>query len=152
MNKQPYPKCRVDDKTVLAARGPPISKVMKCIFIKENKMRCEANPMLKSKYCYYHNPEISQEEKLEAQIKGGMANKIMVRDPLPVIPLKSTKDVVVLLEDTISRVRDGSLELKIANTIGFLTGHLLRAFEVSELESRMETIERVILEKKTTRR
>src|SRR3989338_6820943 len=118
---------------------------MMCIFIKENKKRCGANPMIKSRFCFYHNPEVSQEEKLEAQIRGGMANKVGVKEPLPIIRVQNTKDVVSLLEDTISRVRNGSLDLKIANTIGYLSGHLLKALETSDLEERMEKLEEIAL-------
>src|SRR3989344_4843132 len=115
---------------------------MRCIFIKPNKKRCEANAMAECKHCFYHNPAISAEEKLEAQIRGGKANKIAIQAPLPAVSVKRTTDVVLLLDDTISRVRSGELDLRIANTIGYLSGHLIKALEVSDLEARLEELEK----------
>lgn len=46
---------------------------------------------------------------------------------LPYKPLKNSRDVAELLEETINRVRQGSLDLRAANTIGFLAGIHLRA-------------------------
>ena len=125
---------------------------MKCIFEKTNGNTCEANAMAEGQYCFHHNPAISAEVKKLTQAKGGQANKIMVKEPLPPLKVSATKDIVVLLEDTIARVRSGEMDLKIATTIGYLSGHLIKAFEISELEGRIEAIEKAILEKKTTTR
>jgi len=46
-----------------------------------------------------------------------------------------------LLADTINRVRKGQLDPKIASTIGYLAGVLLRSIEVSELEERTRSLE-----------
>jgi hypothetical protein len=56
---------------------------MKCIFIKPNGDQCEANAMTQSDYCYLHNPEISQEDKQLAKVKGGKARALVVKTELP---------------------------------------------------------------------
>jgi len=120
---------------------------MKCGYIKSNGEQCEANAINNGKFCFWHNPDISAEEKRDAQAKGGKANKIEVAAPLPPIKVKTSNDVVELLSDTIGRVRSGDLDIKIANCIGYLSGHLLRAFEVTDLENRLEFVEREVKEK-----
>jgi hypothetical protein len=45
---------------------------------------------------------------------------------------------------TIEEVRTGKLDPRIANTIGFLAGHLTRAYEVAELEHKVDEIRAVI--------
>jgi len=72
-----------------------------------------------------------------------------VANPLPELPINEPNDAVLLIVDTINRVRSGELDIKTANCLGFLTDKLLKAFEVSKLNDRVEIIERVILEKKT---
>lgn len=122
----------------------PITKVMKCVFEKTNGSACEANAMAGSQYCFHHNPAISAKVKKLAQAKGGQANKIMVKEPLPPLKIGASKDIVLLLEDTIARVRSGEMDLKIATTIGYLSGHLIKAFEVSYLEERVIKIENIV--------
>ena len=46
---------------------------------------------------------------------------------LPPRPLKSTEEVCELLEETINLVRRGSLDVRAANSIGFLSGVQLKA-------------------------
>jgi len=104
-----------------------------------------------SKLCYFHNPHIPDEEKRQARAKGGQSNKIIIQSALPAIPLREVRDVVALLEDTTNRVRSGEVDIKIANTLGFLAGHLIKALELAQLEGRVEEIERVILERRTNR-
>ena len=101
-----------------------------------------------SDYCYLHNPEISQEDKLVAQTKGGEARAVAVKTALPEIPIETPTDAVLLVSDTIKRVRAGTLDIRIANCLGFLTDKLLKAFEVSRLNDKVEYIERIVLEKR----
>ena len=122
---------------------------MKCIFIKENSQECQANSMTNCDYCYLHNPKVPKEEKQLVQSQGGKANIVKVEKELPPIIINSLPDVVLLLKDTIYRVRDGQLDLRIANTIGFLSSHLLKALEILEVQKKVESVERIILERKT---
>ena len=105
--------------------------------------------MNSSELCFTHNPD-TKEAKQSAVIRGGKSPKKNY-NPLPSIELIDNKGVVNLLVATINEVRAGEIDLRVANCIGFLSGHLLRALEISELEGRVETIERVILERKTSR-
>jgi len=123
---------------------------MQCAFLKQDGEQCEAYSMAGSKFCYAHNPEVSLEDKKVAQAKGGKGGLITVSEPLPPIVIKDPNGVVDLITDTIDRVRAGTLDVKTANCIGVLSGHLIKAYEVAKLNDRVEIIERVIMEKRTT--
>jgi hypothetical protein len=120
---------------------------MKCEFIKSNGKQCSASAMKNSKQCFYHNPTISQRRKKEAQSKGGKANKIALEEPLEPIGIKNLRDVVLLLENTINRVRMTKMDTKIANCIFYGSGQIIRAMEISDLEKRVEEIEKTIKER-----
>jgi len=120
---------------------------MKCEFIKTNGVKCEAHAIKGSEFCYFHNPDISDEEKREAQSNGGKTKALTLKEPLPELVLAEPADTVLLITDTISRVRAGKLDIRTANCLGFLSDKLLKAFEVSQLNSRVEIIERVIQKK-----
>ena len=122
---------------------------MKCIYIKEGGEQCNAFAMGNSQFCYLHNPDITDEEKREAQSNGGKTKALTLKEPLPELVLAEPADAVLLIADTISRVRAGTLDIRTANCLGFLSDKLLKAFETSRLNDRLEVIERVILEKKT---
>ena len=121
---------------------------MKCTFTKENNKSCNANAMRTSKYCYLHNPEISEEEKFNVQSTGGKGNAIKVFEPLESMKIQEPSDVVLLLADTINRVRTGEIDLRVANCIGYLSGHITKALEIADLEKRIEVVERVVLNRK----
>ena len=120
---------------------------MKCEFIKTNGVKCEAHAIKGSEFCYFHNPDISDEEKREAQSNGGKTKALTLKEPLPELVLAEPADTVLLIADTISRVRAGKLDIRTANCLGFLSDKLLKAFEVSQLNSRVKITERVIQKK-----
>ena len=122
---------------------------MKCEFIKPDGQNCEAYAVKGTSFCYFHNPDISDEEKKEAQTNGGANRALTLKEALPELALGKPSDAVLLIADTISRVRAGTLDIRTANCLGFLSDKLLKAFEVSQLNDRVEVIERVILERKT---
>ena len=113
-----------------------------CQFKKQDGQECRANPMKDSEFCFTHNPD-TEEEKMLATSKGGRAPR-KAYEPLPELTIENTKDVVNLLSTTILEVRAGSIELRVANCIGYLSGHLIKAFEISDLEERINRLERKV--------
>ena len=53
--------------------------------------------------------------------------------------------MAVLLAATINQVRRGDLDPKVANTVGYLAGMLLKALDAGALEDRLLALERVVL-------
>lgn len=115
-----------------------------CGEILEDGKQCGAWAMHDKDFCYRHNPE-SRALSIEASRQGGLAREVEIETPLEPIPVHSPRDVVTLISRTINEVREGRLDPRIANTIGFLSGHLLRAFEIAELESKVDEVKAVLL-------
>lgn len=113
---------------------------MKCKFKKKTGKKCQANAM-KNGYCYRHNPELEQ-VRHENDYKGGKANSYN-SNPLDPVEIKSMDDVVKLLTDTINNVRAGGIEIRVSNNIGYLAGHLIKAIEKTDLETRLEKLEEI---------
>ncbi len=116
---------------------------MKCKHIKDNGEGCNANAM-DNGYCYLHNPDIPEEQKQLARIKGGENNLVLVGDIMPVTSIKTNKDIVDLMEDVINRVRQGTLDIRVANTIGYLAGVSQKAIKETEVEERLKRIEEML--------
>lgn len=129
---------------------------MKCKYIKDSGEVCKANAINETAYCYFHNPEVKESEKHKSRSQGGKLNKHTNVDTKKISPLKlkEIKDVAQLLGETINTVRTEiyatdslSTKVKIANCIGFLSGHLLNALEKSDLEMRLQELEKRIFER-----
>jgi len=116
---------------------------MKCAYKDKNKA-CRANAMRNSQFCFHHNPDITDQEKKAARIKGGKANRAEIERSKPEMSIKTTQDVALLLAGLINDIRAGEIDIRIANCIGYLSGHLLKAMEVSELSKRLEAVEETL--------
>jgi len=103
----------------------------------QNK-QCKAHAMSNSEYCFTHNPE-TREMHLQASSIGGSVSKEKVS--LPEHKIEACEDIVGLLIETINQVRAGEIDTKVANCIGFLSGHLVKIYEATKLEDRLQTIE-----------
>ncbi len=123
---------------------------MQCQFIKDDQKQCGAQAIKETMYCFSHNPD-TQEEKHIAVVRGG-TNSRTPRLGLPTIELNNPQQVVHLLADTINQVRSGEIPPNIANTVGYLASHLLKAIEVSNLDQRVEMIESALGERKLATR
>ncbi len=120
---------------------------MNCKFRKKDGEQCKSPAMKDNDYCYFHDKKM-QEKRLESTAKGGRTPKKVFK-PLPLVKIDDSKSVVELLTTTINEVRSGDLDVRIANCIGYLAGHLLKAIEQADVSTRLEIIERVILERKS---
>ncbi len=114
-----------------------------CQHTKRDGEQCKAWAMSDSDFCFTHNPEMGEERALANQ-RGGQVGKANPTEPLRPIELSQPKDVVVLLQDTIRGVRAGEIDLKVANSVGYLSGHLLKAHEVAQLQARIEFLETIL--------
>jgi len=123
--------------------------VKKCKYIKDNGEQCNATPMKDADYCFSHNPDTQLEKKL-AVVKGGLNSRKVNLDLKP-LSIKNPQEVASLLEDTINGVRSGEIPPNIANTIGYLAGHALKAIELAKYADKIESVERILMERKITR-
>ena len=92
--------------------------------------------------CYSHaNPDKASElGKRGGRAKGptgsaGAAAEYIAR------PLKSVDDVTKLLGDTINDLRSGTIDSRLANTVGFLATGMLKALQQGDLEGRLRAME-----------
>ncbi|MBA7471591.1 MAG: hypothetical protein GH144_01755 [Clostridia bacterium] len=121
---------------------------MKCKARTRSGKPCKANALIDKDYCLAHDPE-SRKKFKEITKKGGKVKK-KVQVSLALIEFKGNSgEVLDLLADTINRVRSENMPPRIANTIGYLAGHMLKALEIAEIESRLRKVERIVLERKT---
>jgi hypothetical protein len=59
-------------------------------------------------------------------------------------PLKTVDDVTNLLADTINDLRSGSIDSRLANTVGYLATGMLKALQQGDIEGRLRAMEAVL--------
>jgi hypothetical protein len=98
------------------------SRSRQCQHLKKNGERCNSISMSGSEFCFFHNPNRKKEIR-EAQRKGGRQGKIAtLGEEAPNVHIKSVGDLIALLSETISQVRRGDIDPRIANAVGYLSG------------------------------
>ena len=91
-------------------------------------------------YCYRHNPDISNDEKLQASIDGGRHKAVLANaDP---VALRNVSSIVELIESNINSVRTGMIDPKVSNAIVQNISVLLRTYELALLDTRIRTLEK----------
>jgi len=104
---------------------------------------CAAVPAPGSEFCPFHDPANTAAQR-EARREGGRRRsqpRAAVPPDAPDVTITGVKDVCALLTDTINHVRKGTLDGRIANTVGYLASVLIRALEVGDLEARLAALE-----------
>lgn len=116
---------------------------MQCKHIKDNKEQCKANAM-DNGFCYLHNPDIPEEVKQLARVKGGENNATLIGEVMEESKIRTNEDIVVLMERVMNGVKQGVLDVRVANTLGYLAGVSQRAIKEVEVEERLRRIEELI--------
>jgi hypothetical protein len=111
-----------------------------CTYTKRGSSKCTSFAMKGSDYCYRHNPDISEEDKLNASSKGGRkgSKPEFIETPLPEMKIEKMQDVVALLADTINNVRSGKISTKSGSTIGYLAFIMMMAMDKVNCEKELE--------------
>ena len=113
-----------------------------CTYTKRDSSRCTSFAMKGSDFCYRHNPDISDDDKLIASSKGGKkaAKPEFIETPLPEIKIEKMQDVVTLLADTINNMRSGKISQKSGTSIGYLAFIMMMAMDKAKEEKEQEEI------------
>src|SRR5262249_41682044 len=86
-----------------------------------------------------------------ARRAGGIARTRPIVLPMnfPTKSFHTAADVVELLSETINQVRRGELDLRVSNSIGYLSGVLLGAIEKGSFEERLDALEAAVATPRT---
>lgn len=100
---------------------------------------CTAQAMQGATYCYRHNPDIPEADKIQASIDGGKRKAVLSEaDP---VTLRNVDSIVSLIESNINGVRTGELDPKVSNAVVQNLGVLLKVYELAIVDSRVRRLE-----------
>jgi hypothetical protein len=100
---------------------------------------CTAQAMQGASYCYRHNPDIPEADKIQASIDGGKKRQVLTNaDP---VTLRNVESIVSLIESNINGVRTGKLDPKVSNAVVQNLGVLLKVYELALVDGRVRKLE-----------
>lgn len=121
---------------------------LRCAFINENDQQCRGYAIKDSEYCLSHDPDM-EEMRIDRARKGGASESYeKLNLNLPPLTITNSSDIVQGLLVLVNEVRTGQIPPRVATTIGYLLGIALKAYEITEVEQKVERIEQVIVERK----
>jgi hypothetical protein len=90
-------------------------------------------------YCYRHNPDIPEADKIEASIAGGKKRQVMTNaDP---VSLRNVESIVSLIESNVNAVRSGEIDPKVSNAVVQNVNALLKVYELAIVDTRVRKLE-----------
>ena len=107
---------------------------------------CRSMAMSDSDYCFRHNPDISDEEKLQASAMGGskLTKQRLERQVTTAqedVNIRSLNGIVDLLDSNIRDVRRGDIDPKVSNAIVQNLNVLLKVYELGIQDARIRKLE-----------
>lgn len=120
---------------------------MKCSATKSDGAKCQANALQNSDACFRHDKAMKH-QALRASSEGGQAKRQYVCLGAPA-RIKTPKDIQNLMSRAINSLWTGNMPShNPAGALGYLAKIFLEAHDKSELEKRVELIEKRLEEAK----
>ncbi len=111
----------------------------RCLAKNRNGKRCGAWAVIGKAKCALH---LDPTRAAQMGSKHGSRAVLPLHpDAVPMEPPKTACDVRDLLANTMSQVHSRKMNVRIANSLAYISTSLLRALEVSDLERRLEALE-----------
>lgn len=113
---------------------------MKCQFIKSDNTQCKANHIRNSLFCFRHDPETKTAGSI-ASSRGGQ-NRALQGVYGTEIRLKCPSDIRKFIGVVINGVWTGQVPVPVGSSMGFLTRCWLDAHEATEVQTRLDNLEK----------
>lgn len=111
-----------------------------------NGKSCRAYAILDSRYCFAHDPANTR-KRAEARKKGGLHRRVIKRTQHEYHPIKSIRDINVVLESAINEASSLECSQSSLRTLAYLCQIALKGQELGSLEDRVNVLEKQIVQK-----
>lgn len=125
--------------------GKELAVSNKCAYIRPDGSKCLANRLKGSPFCFFHAPQVVA-KRAEARRRGGLHR--YARGQPGDYQIESPHDVLAVLVDSLNEATALPTTCGKAKAIAGLVAVLLKGFEASVLDERIEALEKRISEGK----
>lgn len=127
----------------------------KCRASRKDGSPCRGDALAGGDYCAFHSPEKAADFQ-DGRVSGGKAGKLATLPPTAIKPWRGQAgeldvlqsvtpvELVNLLCQTIDDVRSGAVDPKVANSVGYLAGVIVKIQQYEALDERLAAIEEAL--------
>lgn len=127
----------------------------KCRATRKDGSPCRGDALAGGDYCAFHAPEKAASFQ-NGRVEGGKAGKLATLPPSAIKPWRGQPgdvdvmqsvtpvELVNLLCQTIDDVRMGAVDPKVANSVGYLAGVIVKIQQYEALDERLAAIEQAL--------
>jgi hypothetical protein len=118
---------------------------VKCQGFRKNGEPCGAFAVsASSAFCFWHDPGIAPDLKYAAAMKGGLMSRPKALPPgTPDVTLQSPEACLQLLQESVSAVRRGELDIKVMNSISYAVVSATKVWEVA-ISAKLNRLEKLV--------
>lgn len=123
--------------------GATVGSERRCKAVNRKGEPCGAPPLDGSDFCYWHDPS-KADARRRSRAKGGHARHGQTVKPpsgQQPVTIETAADVLPVLERAINDTLALQNSISRARALGYLCGQVVKAFEVTELQQRVEALE-----------
>lgn len=118
-----------------------------CKATTRNGKPCQSYAVGEGDLCYWHDPALA-EARRASRAKGGLARHGRTIGPvagdLKPVTIRTAADVLPVLEEAVNEVRRMEPSINKARALAYVCGMVVKAFEVTDLQKRVEALEGVL--------
>ena len=115
-----------------------------CQGVRKNGQPCQSPAADESGFCFWHSARVSPEARHAAAAKGGLMCRPKVLPPETAdVRLHSPEACLTVLEDSVSKVRRGELDIKVMNSISYAVGAACKVWEVA-ISAKLNKLEKLV--------
>jgi len=115
-----------------------------CAGVKKNGDPCGSPASDETGFCFWHSPRVSPEERHAAAMKGGLMCRPKVLPPETAdVRLTSPEACLELLQESVSQMRKGTIDIKVMNSIAYSVTAACRVWEVA-LSAKLNKLEKLV--------
>ena len=114
-----------------------------CKAITKSGKSCRMLPLKDDNYCYIHSNKTVEEKKIS--LRNGGKRKVYIFTDFPEVKLKSISDINRFIALMINKILKNEMDLRIGTGINYLLMTLIKSLELSEIEQRLNKIEKKLI-------
>ena len=122
---------------------PETNNTGQCHGVKKDGSPCQS-PATSGGWCFWHDPARPQSEKHAAAAKGGLMCRPKVLPPEAAdVRLTSPEACLELLQESVSQMRKGDIDIKVMNSIAYSVTAACRVWEVA-ISAKLNKLEKMV--------
>jgi len=113
-----------------------------CKSITKSGKKCRMLPLKNDVYCYIHSKLTTEQKRVS--LRNGGKSKVLICSDFPDMKLNTVSEINLFIVMLINKILKGEMDLRLGTGVNYLIQTLMRGMELSEFETRLNSIEKAL--------